>query len=114
MDDALFGQLAAAGFVLLLLAGTIAVLRRRGLIQSIGLRPGSDAQQPIRLLGRRTLTPQHALFAVEVDGARFLLATHPSGSHLLRLAPDFAETLGRSLVQTASVRPGAHAGGSDE
>lgn len=99
MDDALFGQLAAAGFVLLLLAGTIALLRRRGLIQSIGLRSRTDAPQPIRLLGRRTLTPHHALFAVEIEGARFLLATHPSGSQLLRLSPDFAETLGHSLAQ---------------
>jgi flagellar biogenesis protein FliO len=108
MDDALFGQLAAAGFVLLLLAGTIAVLRRRGLIQAFGLRPRVEAPQLIRLLGRQTLTPHHTLFAVEVDGARFLLATHPSGSQLQRLSPDFAETLGRSLAHHN------HAGGNHE
>jgi hypothetical protein len=84
------------GVVLLLLALTVTLFRKRGSALSFRILQGAGTQT-VRILGRKALTGQHALFDVDVEGVRFLAATSPSGVQLVRLDLGFADTLRSSL-----------------
>jgi hypothetical protein len=94
--DGIYGQIAAVGAVLLLLVLTLTLLRKKGSSLRFRLLPG-PGNQTLRILGRKALTSQHALFDVEVEGVRFLAATSPSGLQLMRLETGFADALRTSL-----------------
>ena len=78
-------QIAAVGLVLLLLAGSLWVLWRRG-FAAIAIS-GKPSERRLRSLERLQLGPQHTLHLVRVDGRELLVASSPSGCALVdRLA----------------------------
>ncbi|HZT30577.1 MAG TPA: flagellar biosynthetic protein FliO [Bryobacteraceae bacterium] len=77
-------SLAAVFSVLLLLALALWWLRRRGLAQFGS--PGARTMHRLQLLERLSLTPQHSLLLVRVDGKTVLIALSPSGCCLLEPA----------------------------
>jgi flagellar biosynthetic protein FliO len=78
-------QMAAVGFVLLLLGATLWLLRRRGI--AVGLAVKRPAGRRLEYLERLPLTPQQALHLVRVGGSTLLLASTPSGCTLLHSLP---------------------------
>jgi flagellar biosynthetic protein FliO len=75
-------QMTAVAVVLLLLGGTLWILRRRGLAGvSVGNRAAS---RRMRCVERLPLGPQHTLHLVQVGNAELLLASSPSGCSLIQ------------------------------
>jgi flagellar biosynthetic protein FliO len=73
-------QILAILLVLALLAGTLFLLRRKGLAQfpaALPKVPGRTRQ--IQVLDRVALTPQHSLHLVEVRDEVFLIGVSPGG-----------------------------------
>lgn len=95
----LYTQLAAVGFVLMLLAGTVFLLRRRGWLHAMsGIHRGDRKQGcSIESQARLILTAHHSLFVVCIHGRQFLVATSPSNATISPLEPDFHGTLHNSL-----------------
>jgi flagellar biosynthetic protein FliO len=74
-------QMAAVAVVLLLLAASLWVLRRRGFA---GVTLGKkSAERRIECLERLPLGPQHTLHLVRVGETELLLALSPSGCSLV-------------------------------
>ena len=74
-------QVAAVATVLLLLGGTLWLLRRRGFAGvALGKKP---AGRRMECLQRLPLGPQHTLHLVRVGETELLLALWPSGCRLL-------------------------------
>lgn len=74
-------QMAAVAVVLLLLAASLWVLRRRGFA---GVTLGKkSAERRIESLERLPLGPQHTLHLVRVGETELLLALSPSGCSLV-------------------------------
>ncbi len=86
-------QIAAAGLVLLLLASSLWLLRRRGLA-GLTLRPNSGPRR-LHCLERLPLSPQLSLHLVRVGETELLLASSPSGCVLLERIPRLPENLPR-------------------
>ena len=80
----LIRQVLAVGGVLLLLAGSLWWLRRRGLAR-YGLRARS--QRHLEAVERLPLGPQHALYVVRFSGRGLLLAISPAGCAVLESFP---------------------------
>ena len=76
----IFTQAAAILGILVVLAGTVWALQRRGLA-TLTLRPGTARR--MQVLERLPLTAQHALHLVRVDGKVLLVASAPAGCTLL-------------------------------
>jgi len=74
-------QMAAVGLVLLLLTGSLWVLRRRG-FAAITIT-GKAADRRLRCVERLPLGPQHMLHLVRVDGREILVASSPAGCSLV-------------------------------
>ena len=68
--------------VLGLLGGTLWWLRTRGMAQ-FGRRGQGGRTKRLRSLERLSLTPQHSLHIVEVEGKTVLIATSPGGCSIL-------------------------------
>ena len=77
-------QVAAAGFVLLLLGGTLWFLRRRGM--AVFPLPARAAGRRLEPIERLPLGPQHTLHLVRLGDAELLVASSPSGCSLLHEA----------------------------
>jgi flagellar biogenesis protein FliO len=79
-------QMLAVALVAALLAGSLAWLRRRGLLRVAG--SGLRLRRPRRLemLDRLSLTPQHSLHLVRLGNRTLLLGRSPSGLALLDTA----------------------------
>lgn len=78
-------QLAAVGLVLILLAGALWVLRRRGFAGALTIK---GQRRRLECLERLSLGPQHTLHLVRVDGRALLLASTPGGCTVVQnLAP---------------------------
>ncbi len=73
-------QIIAILLVFGLLAGTLALLRRKGIAQfSTGLpRPKSRPKQ-MRVVERIALSPHHALHLIDIENRRYLIGVSPSG-----------------------------------
>jgi flagellar biogenesis protein FliO len=76
-------QFTAIGLTLLLLAGSLWWLRRKGFAQWRRGRPG----QLMEVIESRTLAPGHALHLVRVADRVLALATHNGGCTLLEARP---------------------------
>ena len=76
-------QFTAIGLTLLLLAGSLWWLRRKGLAQWRRARPGRVMQ----LLESRSLAPGHTLHLVRIADRVLALATHNGGCTLLEARP---------------------------
>ena len=81
-------QMAAVGLVLLLLAGSLWVLRRRG-FAAIAIS-GKPSERRLRSLERLPLGPQHTLHLVRVDGRELLVASSGAGCSLIERLPHVA------------------------
>jgi len=78
-------QTTAVGVVLLLLAGTLWWLRRRGLAGPVpGRRAGG---RRLECLERLPLGPHHTLHLVRLGETELLLASSPSGCALVQSLP---------------------------
>jgi len=77
----LIQQMAAVGLVLLLLATSVWVLRRRG-VAGISLA-GRPSKRRLECVERMPLGPQHTLHLVRIDGRELLVSASPSGCALL-------------------------------
>ncbi|MEO8592519.1 MAG: flagellar biosynthetic protein FliO [Candidatus Solibacter sp.] len=77
----LIQQMGAVGLVLLLLTGSLWVLRRRG-FGGIALT-GKGSKRRLECVERLPLGPQHTLHLVRVDGRELLVASSPSGCALV-------------------------------
>lgn len=79
--DSLY-SIVAVVFVLVLLAGTLAVLRRRGnAVLNFGARSGRPRKMEVT--ERMMVGPHHALYMVRIGERHVLLATSPSGCQFL-------------------------------
>lgn len=74
-------QMAAIAMVLLLLGGTLWVLRRRG-FAGVAL-PKKSGMRRMERLERLTLGPQHTLHLIRVGERELLLASSPNGCSLV-------------------------------
>jgi flagellar biogenesis protein FliO len=81
----IFTQAAAIVGVLVLLAGTLWALQRRGLA-AFTMRPGPARR--MQVVERLPLTTQHALHLVRVDGKVLIVASAPGGCTLLVDRPE--------------------------
>jgi flagellar biogenesis protein FliO len=81
-------QMAAVGLVLLLLAGSLWALRRRG-FAAIAIS-GKVSERRLRSLERLPLGPQHTLHLVRVDGRELLVASSAAGCSLIERLPHAA------------------------
>src|SRR5579885_3117546 len=102
-------SLAAVFSVLLLLALALWWLRRRGLAQFGS--PGARTMHRLQLLERLSLTPQHSLLLVRVDGKTVLIALSPSGCCLLEPACLTGRRKSRDEAPAAKSAGRAPAGG---
>jgi flagellar biosynthetic protein FliO len=76
------GQFGAVASVLLLLAGTLWWLRRRGIA---GVLPARRSQgRKMECLERLALGPQHSLHLVRLGETTLLVASSPGGCALVR------------------------------
>ena len=92
-------QIVAILAVLVLLAGTLHLLRRRGFVQfTSGVRSGvakPGKPKEMRVIERIALTPQQSLHLVNVRDTVFLIGVSPAGcSKLGEFAP--AAPVGKS------------------
>ena len=76
-------QFTAIGLTLLLLAGSLWWLRRKGLAQWRRSRPG----RVMEVIESRTLAPGHTLHLVRIADRVLALATHNGGCTLLEARP---------------------------
>jgi flagellar biogenesis protein FliO len=76
-------QFTAIGLTLVLLAGSLWWLRRKGLAQWRRSRPG----QVMEVIESRTLAPGHTLHLVRIADRVLALATHSGGCTLLESRP---------------------------
>ena len=76
-------QVTAIGLTLLLLAGSLWWLRRKGLAQWRRSRPG----RVLEVIESRALAPGHTLHLVRVADRVLALATHSGGCTLLEARP---------------------------
>lgn len=104
VPDGFYSQMAAVGLVLLLLAGTLFLLRRRGIVGVSRLIRGDEERSGLRLLGKRGLTSQHAVFTLEAESVRFLVATYPGGVRIQRLDDSFPRAMAESLQRGSGAR----------
>ncbi len=83
-------QILAILLVLGLLAGTLALLRRKGLAQfSTNLRATGGRNKQMQVVERIPLTPHHSLHLVSVRNKLLLIGVSPSGcSRLAHFATD--------------------------
>jgi len=72
----------AVFFVLALLGGALLLLRKRG-AASFKLPGLGGAQRRLELIERLSLSPQHAVHVVKVDGRVLIIATAPGGCSVL-------------------------------
>jgi flagellar biosynthetic protein FliO len=73
-------QVSAILFVFALLGAALWALRRWN-------NPGRQTPsrgKSLQSIERLSLSPQHSLHLVEIDGGRFMVATHPQGCTLLK------------------------------
>jgi LPXTG-motif cell wall-anchored protein len=78
-----FGQLFAVAGVLMLLGGSLFLLRRKG-IARFGLgAAGASGGRQLQSLERLPLTPQHSLHLIRVGGRNVLIAVSPGGCSVL-------------------------------
>ncbi len=83
----LMWQMAAVGFVFLLLAATLWWLRGKGMLAvRRPFRSGQPAK-PVSSEGRLHLDPQHALHLVRLGERGLLVATYTGGCTLIAEAP---------------------------
>jgi flagellar biogenesis protein FliO len=68
--------------VLAVMLGLLLWLRRHGMAQFRVRLPGKQ-QRRLELLERLSLTPQHSLHVVRMDGRSLLIGVSPSGCSLL-------------------------------
>ena len=80
--DALQPVLAVV-FVLILLGGTLLLLRKRG-AASFNLPKLGGAQRRMELIERLPLSAQHSLHLVKIDGQIVLIATAPGGCSIVK------------------------------
>ena len=73
----LLQQLAAVSLVLALLGAVIWLLQRKGLITAPALAPRRCGPKQLEVLERVTLSPQHSLALVKVNGVMVLVGTGP-------------------------------------
>jgi flagellar biogenesis protein FliO len=76
-------QFTAIGLTLLLLAGSLWWLRRKGLAQWRRARPG----RVMEVIESRTIAPGHTLHLVRIADRVLALATHNGGCTLLEARP---------------------------
>ncbi|MBI4891097.1 MAG: flagellar biosynthetic protein FliO [Acidobacteria bacterium] len=93
-------QVLAALFVLALLGGVLWFASRRGLITP--RFPGSKrtAPDPIQVVHRVALTPQHCLHVVEAKGAALIVGTFPGGMVFAPEAASFDASLQAAIRRT--------------
>ncbi len=77
-------------FVLALLGGTLYWLRVKGLVRFSGTAIVRQSSKHMQALERLSLTPQHSLHLVSVDGRTLLVAISPGGCTVIDgvLGPD--------------------------
>lgn len=86
-------QILAVFFVLVLLGGTLYWLRTRGMARfssgrfslgsfSLGVSGGAKTRR-MQTIDRLSLTPQHSLHLVRVDGRMLLIAVSPGGCSII-------------------------------
>lgn len=80
-------QMAAVGFVFLLLAGALWWFRGRGMLALRRPFAASSATKLISAECRLNLGPQHALHLVRLGERGLLVATHTGGCTLIAEAP---------------------------
>ncbi|MEN6600891.1 MAG: hypothetical protein ABFD86_00640 [Bryobacteraceae bacterium] len=93
----LLWQMAAVGFVFLMLAGTLWWFRGRGMLS---FRRPFAAGSTFRVMSaecRLHLSPQHALHLVRLGERGLLVATHAGGCTLIAEAPWRELAQGRAL-----------------
>ena len=76
-----FGQFAAIGFVLALLAAALFLLKKRGALSWRTAAVGSGRR--LEVIERVALGPQHALHLVRAGDRLVLIATAPAACQLL-------------------------------
>ncbi len=87
-------QIIAILLVLCLLAGTLTLLRKRGLAQfSPRLRLGASGSKEIHVIERIALSPQHSLHLINVREDIFLIGVSPSGCNKIA---SFAASIDRA------------------
>ncbi len=75
-------SIVAVVFVLVLLGGTLAVLRNRGnAVLNFGMKSGR--LKTMEVTERMMLGPHHALYMVRIGERQVVLGTSPSGCQLL-------------------------------
>ena len=75
-------SIVAVVFVLVLLGGTLAVLRNRGTaVLTFGMKSGR--LKTMEVTERMMLGPHHALYMVRIGERQVVLGTSPSGCQLL-------------------------------
>ncbi len=94
--DLLVQWMAAGGLFLFILIAVLA-LRSKRLRLGFSLGTAGAGAAPIQLVGRRSLTGQHAVFAVEIEGQKFLIVTSPTSSAVQPLPSTFSHELATSL-----------------
>lgn len=78
-----FGQLFAVAGVLMLLGGSLFLLRRKG-VARFGFRVGVGADgRQLQSIERLPLTSQHSLHLIRVYGRIVLIAVSPGGCSVL-------------------------------
>jgi flagellar biogenesis protein FliO len=97
MNDDLLVQWMAAGGLFLFILMMVLALKSKRLRLGFSLSGAGTGAAPIQLLGRRSLTGQHAVFAVEIDGQKFLIVTSPAASAVQPLPSAFSRELETSL-----------------
>lgn len=80
-------QLAMVALVLILLCGTLWVMRSRGLVFKFSGGAGSGGRR-LEVIERLPLTPSHSLHLVRVADRTLLIAVAPSGCSILDTSKD--------------------------
>lgn len=92
-------QTLAILLVLALLAGTLFLLRRRGLVQfPVEIPRRANGTKQMQLIERLAITPQHSLHMVNVRDQAFLVGISPAGFQTLAT---FTNSLGERDVREA-------------
>jgi flagellar biogenesis protein FliO len=81
--DSLYSIFAVL-FVLALLGGTLALLRKRG-AAAWSFPSAAGKARRIELVERVTMGPNHALHLINIGGRSVLVATSPGGCQLLQM-----------------------------